>query len=117
MTYKEKAVDIYKQLGEGKLLDAFDQYYADNVVMTEPRGTREGKKACRDYEIQFLESIQEFHSLDVKSVASDETNKTTFVQSVMDVTFKDGNRAQFDQVAVQKWEGDQIVYEEFYYES
>jgi hypothetical protein len=117
MTYKEKAADIYKQLGEGKLLDAFDQYYADNVVMTEPRGTREGKQACRDYEVQFLESIQEFHGLDVKSVASDEENKTTFVQSVMDVTFKDGNRAQFDQVAVQKWEGDQIVHEEFYYES
>lgn len=117
MTYKEKAADIYKQLGEGKLLDAFDQYYADNVVMTEPRGTREGKQACRDYEVQFLESIQEFHSLDVKSVASDEENKTTFVQSVMDVTFKDGNRAKFDQVAVQKWEGDQIVHEEFYYES
>lgn len=117
MTYKEKAADIYKQLGEGKLLDAFDQYYADNVVMTEPRGTREGKQACRDYEVQFLESIQEFHGLDVKSVASDEENKTTFVQSVMDVTFKDGNRAKFDQVAVQKWEGDQIVHEEFYYES
>ncbi|HKK77936.1 MAG TPA: nuclear transport factor 2 family protein [Saprospiraceae bacterium] len=117
MTYKEKAADIYKQLGEGKLLDAFDKYYADNVVMTEPRGTREGKKACRDYEVQFLNSIQEFHGLDVKSVASDEANKVTFVQSMMDVTFKDGNRAKMDQVAVQKWEGDQIVHEEFYYES
>lgn len=117
MTYKERAADIYKKLGEGKLLEAFDHYYADEVVMTEPRGTREGKKACRAYEVQFLESIKEFHGLDVKSVASDEANQTTFVQSIMEVTFQDGNRAKLDQVAVQKWKGEQIVHETFYYDN
>ena len=36
---------------------------------------------------------------------------------MMDVTFKDGNRVQMEQVAVQKWAGDQIVHERFYYEN
>ena len=117
MTYKEKAQDIYNKLGEGKLLEAFDQYYSEDIVMTEPRGTREGKAACRDYEIAFLNSIQEFHGLDVKGVGADEQAGVTFVQSVMDVTFKDGNRAQFDQVAVQRWKGEQVVHETFYYEN
>jgi len=117
MTYKEKAQDIYNLMGQGQLLEAFDKYYAENIVMTEPRGTREGKATCRDYEIQFLSNIQEFHGLDVHSVASDEENATTFVESAMDVTFKDGNRVKMEQVAVQKWEGDQIVHERFYYES
>ena len=117
MTYKEKAADIYKMLGEGKLLEAFDHYYAENIVMTEPRGTREGKQVCRDYEVQFLNNVAEFHGLDVKSVASNEAAKTTFVQSTMDVTFKGGPRVQMNQVAVQQWEGDQIVHEEFYYDN
>jgi hypothetical protein len=59
--------------------------------------------------------VQEFHGLDVKSVASDEANATTTVESAMDVTFKDGNRVNMEQVAVQQWEGDQIVHERFYY--
>ena len=117
MTYKEKAQDIYNMLGQGQLLNAFDKYYADNVVMTEPRGTRTGKAECRAYEEQFLNNIEAFHSLEVKTVGSDEAAATTFVQSLMDVTFKGGHRAKMNQVAVQQWEGDQIVHEEFYYDN
>ena len=116
MTYKEKAQDIYTLIGQGKLLDAFDKYYGENVVMTEPRGTREGKATCRQYEEQFLGMIQEFHGMEVKNVGSDEANATTFVESTMDVTFKDGNRVNMEQIAVQRWEGDHIVHERFYYQ-
>lgn len=116
MTYKERAQDIYSKLGQGQLLEAFDQYYAENVVMTEPRGTREGKATCRDYEVQFLNNIQEFHNLEVKSITSDEDAKVTTVESAMDVTFKDGNRMNMEQVAVQRWDGDHIVHERFYYQ-
>lgn len=115
MTYKEKAQDIYNMLGQGQLLDAFDKYYGDNVVMTEPRGTREGKSTCRAYEVAFLGNIAEFHGLDVRHVTSDEANGITTVESAMDVTFKDGNRVNMEQVAVQKWQGDHIVHERFYY--
>ena len=117
MTYKEKIQDIYNMLGQGKLLDAFDKYYGENVVMTEPRGTREGKADCRTYEEQFLSSIAQFHNLEIKSVGSDEANGTTFIESAMDVTFKGGMRVNMEQVAVQKWEGDHIVHERFYYDN
>ena len=105
------------QVWPSQLLEAFDKYYADNIVMTEPRGTREGKQVCRDYEIQFLNSVEAFHGLDVHSIGSDESNGTTFVESSMEVTFKGGPRVNMRQVAVQKWEGDQIVREEFYYDN
>lgn len=116
MTYLEKAKDIYAQIGQGKLLEAFDQYYSEGVVMTEPMGTREGKVACREYEIQFLNNVAEVHGLEVKNLASDEENGTTFIENVLDVTFKDGNRVKMEQVSVQKWEGEQIVHERFYYD-
>ena len=115
MTYKEKTLDIYSMLGQGQLLDAFDKYYGDNVVMTEPRGTWEGKEASRAHEVEFLNYVKEFHNLEVKSIASDEANGIVFHETLMDVTFQDGNRVQMEQVGVQKWEGDKIVHERFYY--
>ena len=116
MSYLEKAKDIYSKIGQGQLMEAFEQYYSEDVVMTEPMGTREGKVACRAYEEQFIASVQEVHGLEVRNIASDEDNSTTFVENMLDVTFKDGNRVQMEQVAVQKWQGDHIVHERFYYD-
>lgn len=115
MTYKEKTAKIYSMLGQGQLLEAFDKYYGDNVIMTEPRGTWEGKEACRAHEVEFLNYIKEFHNLEVKSITSDEENGIVMHETMMDVTFQDGNRAVMEQVGVQKWEGDKIVHERFYY--
>ncbi len=117
MTYKEKAQDIYNMIGQGKLLDAFDKYYGEGVVMTEPRGTKEGKATCRAAEVAFLESIEALHDFKVTNIGSDEAAGTSFVESMMDVTFKGGQRAKMEQVAVQKWEGDHIVHERFYYDN
>ncbi|MGD1843538.1 MAG: SnoaL-like domain-containing protein [Thermonemataceae bacterium] len=115
MTLKEKTQDIYNLLGQGKLLDAFDKYYGENVVMTEPTGTRTGKAECRQYEENFLGMIKEFHGLDVKAITSDEENGVVMHETVMDVTFQDGSRKQMEQVGVQKWEDGKIVHERFYY--
>ncbi|MEM9325935.1 MAG: nuclear transport factor 2 family protein [Bacteroidota bacterium] len=119
MTLRDKTKDIYSLIGQGQLLEAFDKYYGEDVVMTEPRGTREGKSTCRQYEEQFLSSVQEFHGLEVKSIAADQQdddNGMVFHETSMDVTFKDGNRVQMDQVGVQKWENGHIVHERFYYQ-
>jgi len=83
--------------------------------MTEPRGTREGKSTCREYEEQFLASVQEFHGMEVKSITSDEDNGIVMHETSMDVTFKDGNRMNMEQVGVQKWQDGKIVHERFYY--
>jgi ketosteroid isomerase-like protein len=115
MTYHEKAADIYNKLGQGKLLDAFDQYYDEKVVMIEADGRkREGKEANRKYEENFLGMIKEFHGMGIDAITADEKNGVTFVESWMDITFQDGNRANLKQVAVQRWKGDHIIEERFY---
>ena len=112
----EKINDLNAMVLQGKALEAFDKYYADNVVMEEPMGKREGKVACREYEIQFLNNVQDVHDLQVTKIAADEDNGVVFVENMMDVTFKDGNRVKMEQTSVQQWEGDQIVHERFYYD-
>lgn len=115
MTYQEKTANIYEMIGQGELLAAFDKYYDDKVVITEPRGTWEGKADCRKHEEEFLSYVKEFHNLDVKAITSDEENGIVMHETMMDVTFQDGNRVQMEQVGVQRWEGDHIVYVRFYY--
>jgi ketosteroid isomerase-like protein len=111
----DRIKDIYQHLTEGKALDAFDKYYADNVVMIEGDGTtRNGKPACREYEVNFFLGIQEMHGAGVDAFATDGQN-TTMVENWMDVTFKDGNRMKLEQIARQKWEDEKIIEERFYY--
>ncbi len=116
MSYLDKVTNMYNMLGEGKMMDAFEKYYAENVVMIEANGeTREGKDKNREFELQFLGSIKEMHGGGVYSITSNEDTGVTMVESWMDTTFKDGNRMKMEEVAVQQWKGDQIVRERFYY--
>ena len=117
MTNLERAQDLYTQVGNGDILGAFDQYYADHVVMEEPRGTRNGKSECRMYEEQFVSSVEAFHGMEVKSIAEDSATGKVFVEVSMDVTFKGGGRVNMEQVAVQQWENGQIAHERFYYDN
>ena len=96
---------------------AFETYYAENVTMEEPRGTRSGKDACRKSEEDFLSSVEAFHGMDIKSMSEDADNGKVFVEVAMDITFKGGHRVNMEQVAVQKWENGQIVHERFYYDN
>ena len=117
MTLKEKTQEIYDLIGQGKLLDAFDKYYADDVVMTEPRGTWESKTACREHEVQFLGMVKEFHGMEVKAITSDEEAGIVMHETSMDVTFHDGNRVNMEQAGVQRWKDGKIVHERFYYQN
>lgn len=116
MSYLEKEQELQSMIGQGQLLEAFEKFYAENVVMVEPMsGTTEGKDANRARELQWLESVQEVHGGGVTAIASNEEEGQTITESWMEATYKDGNRVKMEEVSVKKWEGDQIVHERFYY--
>ena len=116
MSYYEKAKSMYDMMAQGKLLDAFEKYYSKDVVMVEATGeVRKGKDANRKFQTDFLGMMKELHGSAVTAITSDEKAGVTMVESWMDLTFKDGNRTKMEEVAVQKWKGDQIVSERFYY--
>ncbi len=106
--------DLIKMIGEGKIMETFEKYYADNVVMQEnEEAPRIGKDASREYEKAFVNGITEMHGMKVLGIAVGENYST--VESFMDVTHKDWGRMARTQVAVQRWENGQIVNEKFYY--
>lgn len=115
MTNLERAKDLYDQVGQGQLMQAFELYYSDNVIMEEPKGTREGKDACRKSEEEFLSSVEAFHGMEIKAIAEDNSKGKVLIEVSMDLTFKGGSRMVMEQVAVQTWKNGQIVHERFYY--
>ncbi len=116
MSYLEKEKDLQRLVGQGQLLDAFEKYYSENVVMEEPRfGKVEGKAANREREQQFVASIKEVHGGGARAITSNEEEGITMSETWMDATYADGNRMMFEETSVKKWEGDQVVHEKFYY--
>jgi ketosteroid isomerase-like protein len=116
MSYYDKAKDMYNMVAQGKMLDAFEKYYHNDVVMVEASGeTRKGKEANRKFEVDFMNMIKDVHGTGVNAITSNEKEATTMVESWMDVTMKDGKHSKMEEVAVQKWKGDQIIHERFYY--
>jgi ketosteroid isomerase-like protein len=98
----------------GCALDAFEELYADDVVMQENSDEpRVGKEVNRKAEQEFFASIGEWH--DGKMLGSAVNGDTSFSQWFMDLTFKNGTRYTLSQVAVRKWKDGKVVHERFFY--
>jgi ketosteroid isomerase-like protein len=110
--------ELDKQLNDdvlsGKAMEAFEKYYADDVVMQEnSEEPRRGKDANRKAEEEFFGSVEAFNGGSVK--ASAVNGDVTFSEWEYDITFKGGNRVKINQVAVRHWKNGKIVSERFYY--
>ena len=116
MSYKEKVTDLYNMISQGKMLDAFDKYYGENVVMEEVgEDAKTGKAVNREREEQFLKSVEDFHGMGIDAITADEDSGVTMVENWMDASIAGMGRILMKQVAVQKWDGDFIVHEKFYH--
>jgi ketosteroid isomerase-like protein len=116
MSYLQKATEMYNLIEDGKSMEALEKFYADKVQVVEANGeTRDGKEAQRKALQDWYGMVKEMHASGVTAITSNEETATTTVESWMEATFADGNRFKMEEVAVQKWEGDQIIHERFYY--
>ncbi|MFY0591605.1 SnoaL-like domain-containing protein [Roseivirga sp.] len=108
--------ELQSMMGQGQMLEAFDKFYADDVVMVEATGeVREGKAYNRTFEEKWLESVQEMHDGGVGAMAANDEAGQTMTESWADVTFQGGMRMKLEQVSVKKWENGKVVHERFYY--
>ena len=98
---------------KGEILETFDRFYADDVVMSENGvDPREGKAANRAYEEAFVNGVT-FHGAEVGEVLVD--GDRSAVEWTFDLTPNGGERVQQRQVAVQVWRDGQVVRETFYH--
>lgn len=113
-TISEKISHLNQLIEQGKLLDGFELYYDDEVVMQENAVTPTiGKDANRKREQQFLNDITEFRGARVLDVAAG--NNVSFVTWHFDYTHKDWGVRDYTQVSVQHWKDGKIIKEQFFY--
>lgn len=107
--------ELNQMILQGKGMEAFEKFYAEDVAMQENReAPRKGKAAARDYEMQFFGNVAEFHGATLGAVVVGADH--SFSEWTFDVTFKDGSRMTNDQVAARTWRDGQVVFERFYYQ-
>ncbi len=98
----------------GKALEAFEQFYADDVVMQENSDEPTvGKEANRKHEQEFFGSLASWN--EGRKDASAVNGDTTFSQWYIDITFKNGQSVKSSQVAVRQWKDGKVVHERFFY--
>lgn len=98
---------------EGQLLEAFEQFYAADVVMQD--GAMEpwvGKELNREREKDFVSKITEFRGAHVGRVTA--ADGVTMCEWHFDYTHAEWGVQKYDQIAVQTWEDGKIVHERFY---
>lgn len=107
--------ELNNRVLQGDILGAFEDMYAENIVMEEGDDKRVGKQANREYEEQFVGALQEFHHGEVTAVGIDEENNVTLSEWDMEFTLEGVGRVEQKQVAVRTWNDDgKVVHEKFY---
>jgi ketosteroid isomerase-like protein len=107
--------ELIQHIRDGKILEAMEEFYADDVVMTEPYHTTEGKAANIEREKEFLAGVKQWTGFDVTAVAASDTH--SFYECSMDWIATDGTSVHVEQVVVAEWRDGRIVRERFYYDT
>ena len=110
----EKINDLNDMVLQGQVLEAFDKYYHQDVVMQENEEEPTlGKDDNRQREIEFMENLVEFRLARPLKVTVGEN--TTMVEWQYDYTHKEWGVKNYTQISVQEWKDGQIAREKFYY--
>lgn len=113
-TISQKLNDLNSLVISGRLLEAFEKYYDENVTMQENAGEPVvGKKVNYQRETEFLGNIVEFRKAEVLDMAIND--EVSFVKWQFDYTHKEWGVRNYTQVSVQQWKDGRIVHEQFFY--
>lgn len=111
----EQVNTLNNMILQGQVLQAFEKFYAEDVIMQENENQPTvGKAACRLNEEAFVNGITEFRNAQIKSLIV--SDNITVTEWQFDFTHKDWGVRNYTQVAVQRWnEQGKIINEKFYY--
>ncbi len=111
-----RAQSLQKFIMDGRILDAMNEFYADNVSMREnTKPATAGLEANIEREKAFLATVKSWKGYNVKSIAVGDG--VTVIESVMEFVDTRNVAHRVEQVSVQRWDGGKIVEERFYYDS
>ncbi len=115
-TVEDRLEDLFSYIRGGRILDAIQEFYAEDVVMQENSlPPTVGREANLERENQFLSTVKEWKRFDVTAKGFGED--VTLYETVMDWVTTDGTPVHVEQVVVAKWRGGKIIHERYYHNS
>jgi hypothetical protein len=110
----EKIIDLNSLVLQGKLMDAFEKYYHEDIIMQENElEPTIGKATNRQRELEFLSKVIDFRGARPLKVTAGQD--CTMVEWHYDYTHSEWGEKNYTQVSVQEWKDGQIIKEKFYY--
>ena len=114
MSIEQADKELNDMILGGKAMEAFERFYADDVVMQENSAApTAGKDANRKREIEFFSTVEAWH--DGACTALVVAGNTTMSEWSMDITIKGMGRIKMEQAVVRRWKDGKIVSERFYH--
>ena len=113
---QERLEELLSYIREGRILDAINEFYAENVAMQENNFIPTvGRQANYVREKQFLDTVKEWKNFEVTATGAGDN--VTFYETVMDWVTTDDTPVHVEQVVVAKWQDGKIIHERFYHQS
>mgnify|MGYP001571168485 CR=1 FL=1 len=102
---------------EGKIMQAFEKYYGDEVI-TQVNGNApvNGKAQNRKRETVFLQEIEKLNSAEIKSVTFGGTeDNISMTEWAIGIENKEGEQKTIHRVNVQHWKDNKVINERLYF--
>ncbi|MDQ3282798.1 MAG: nuclear transport factor 2 family protein [Acidobacteriota bacterium] len=114
MSLKFSVQQLNEMVANKQILEAFEQFYSDDITMVESGGEpMAGKEANRERERAFVGGLTKWDA-QLLSSAVDEATGTALNEWVLTYDHSGWGAATMRQVAVQRWRDGRIVHESFY---
>lgn len=114
MNIREQVNEVIIGIVTGQILETFDKYYDEKVVIHDHSlSEQENKASIRAHKERFLKDLDAYHGARATSVVVD--GHKSAVEWRVEITPKDGKRITLNQLAFQTWKNGKIIKETIYH--
>ena len=115
MPSRTRVAEFVSYVETGKYVEAISDFYAETASMKENLGEpRVGRENLVNHERAVLSGLARMRTERVGAVLVDGDRVT--INWEFEMTTRDGKKRLLDELALQKWSGDRIIEEQFYYD-
>jgi ketosteroid isomerase-like protein len=115
MPSRSRVAEFVSYVEAGKYVEAISDFYAETAFMKENGGVpRVGRDNLIKHERATLAGLAQMRTERVGPVLIDGDHVT--INWVFEMATRDGKKRLLDELALQKWSGERIVEERFYYD-
>ncbi len=114
MNLKASVKDLYAMLFQGCAEEAWEKFYAEDVVRRTEWETRVGRTQNRDNIQEFVDSVESWKSNEITAMGIDEDRAVTMVQFSQEFKHKKWGQIRQEIVIVQRWRDGRIYDESVY---